>query len=299
MYNLPEPWSVEIIYANNQLQQHPWQVPKRAKMLHVWACSGGGGGGGGCSGTANTLRGGGAGGSAGNLGWVMLPTIMCPDVLYFTIGQGGAGGGPDTDGTWGESTHVSFNTNPNGVQYSYIILSLAGNGGGGKGTNIAGGTAAGTGSGNSNVGFSFEDTGIDGPYIGGAGTVGTNGSQVSLYNCVISPGTGGAGSAATYTAADGGNYFVGWESQTFRSGGAGAAGGGGSGRDGTTQWNTHHPGAYMIKSIGGTGGGNANTGPGGNGGAGGIGSGGGGGGGGTTGGTGGKGGDGIAIISYW
>lgn len=301
MYNIPEPWGTDILYPNTSNREQTWIVPKRAKMIHIWASAGGGGGGGGCSGSANTLRGGGQAGGAASVGWVLIPTIMCPDVLYVTVGQGGAGGGPDTDGTNGEQTVISQTTKSNADSSAsqYYLLALAGQVGGTKGTTSGNSPAGGTGSLIYNLGFSFTSTGLMNPYTGGAGSSGTNAAQVSLYDCIVSPGTGGAGSAATYVAANGGNYFVGWESSSFRSGGAGNATGGGRGIDGTTQWNSHHPGAYMIKAIGGTGGGNANTGNGGNGGNGGIGSGGGGGGAGITGGTGGRGGDGVVIISYW
>lgn len=314
MFELARPKGLEIFYCNRTKAMqdtkvlgpgtYAWRVPQNIRMVAWWGCGGGGGGGGGCSGLQDTQRGGGAGGSGGNVGSGFIPAIFLPETIFIKIGPGGIGGGPDTNGTSGGAIYASFEEISTVGEVQSTFLAIGGGAAGLAGTIAAGGTSSPSGS--TNPGWYGTDF-SNGHYVGYGGSAGGTtgiGTQITLSTGDIRPGagTGGAGCAATYAAADGGSINVGNIDQTNgnRPGGVGAVGGGGAGLDGYTIWMHQNPFALQLRSIGATGGGNSNTGTGGNGGQGvGFGAGGGGGGAGVTGGIGGRGGDGILLISYW
>lgn len=299
-FNLPEAVKTDIftpMYGYGVQNVHTWNKPSWARSIFIVCISGGGGGGGGCSGPADSQRGGGAGGSGGSVARGFLPSSFCPSTLFIKVGQGGAGGGPDSSGESGVASTVGLWVDGDGTLSSYSFLVTTDTAiGGPPGTTAAGGASVSV-SGSITTYFKCLYTKSGGRPSGAGGATGAGGNGTQQPPS-LGGGYGGAGCAAVYSAAGGGSYGNGFSPLYGNSPGTGtgAAGGGGQGPDGITVW---LPGEYVFSSLGGSGGGNANTGLGGNGGNGGLGAGGGGGGAGFTGGRGGAGGDGAVIIACW
>lgn len=263
----------------------PYQIPRGARLLHVFAMAGGGRGGNGHSRAAGSAGGGGAGGSSGAYGTGIFSCNLLPTTIYFRVGRGGR-----TGSIAGGNTVLSMLPEDT-TQYN--IMRNGGGGGGGNGSGTAGGTAGAQGTAasvgsNSVMGrFGFMNT--SGGASGGTGgaQTGANGSAVSIGTTGVSYG-GAGGAGCTTTDFTGGA----WNGDKLRPTLVGGASGGGRGADGYTQ---RISGLYV--STGGSGGGSLNGGTGGAGGNGGPGCGGGGGGAGVTGGQGGDGGDGFIFIN--
>ena len=289
------------------LSWQTWHKPRGAKMIFMWACSGGAGGGGGFTGVSTTDRAGGGGGGCGSVARLIVPAFMVPDILHVQAGIGGlgVGSGGGTAGSGGIS-YVSMGAWPVGTVASltvdnnlFLMSGAAGPTGGATGTGTTAGAAGAAGTipvitAQNRGGYAawwFATVGLVG-FIGGAVAdgAGAAASNVLGDSVPFSGGAGGSGSTGanvTGGAVTGAGIFV-----TIPGGtGTGAAINGGAGYSWT-------PGGSMpLMSTGGSGGAAVDAGQGGNGGNGGFpGSGGGGGGAGTTGGRGGNGGDGVVII---
>ncbi len=286
--NLAQKNNFQIFYSSGI-----WTKPRGVSSILITAIGGGGGGGGGFSAASGSNKAGGGGGGSGSISRLYLPSIVIPDVLEITVGNGGSGGATTVAGTSGGQTIVEVANSVNASQ-TYVLVANGG-GGGGAGTAAARGTAglAGTISSAaaalySNLGHPIFTVGMVGA-LGGLPTANSPGNSISLGVLTpFIPVSGGAGGGAR--TANGGSVIpaLGTDIPTI-------AGGTSTSIDGKG-------GFYSLKgfySLGGGGGAGVETSNGGNGGPGGPGSGGGGGGSGTTGGTGGKGGQGIVIITCW
>jgi hypothetical protein len=99
--HLPKPQNGYIDYfyntggATGTFSWQTWEKPKGIGTI-VITCIGAGGGGrsGWCANSAT--RSGGAGGGTGGFNRVLIPAVFLPDVLYVSVGRGGAGGGSIT-----------------------------------------------------------------------------------------------------------------------------------------------------------------------------------------------------------
>ena len=293
---------------------HTWRKPRGISIVNILLLAGGGGGGGGFLQTVGTGAGGGAGGSSGQT-ILNFPAWALPDILYISVGYGGAGGaGSGLTGSAGIASYVSID--PSITANNLLALANGGTGGSAGASTAAGGTAAGgaavtianaplsalansfsitvtVGVGNINLGL----LGQTGP-VGGYNTAGLAGTSLTIptTGLIVTAGAGGASIGGTGFA--GGNITG---AGIFPTSNGGAAGGtttapGGNGAGGFS------PIKGLLYFYGGTGGGSSGS-AGGVGGAGGnaaTGSGGGGGGAGfSAGGAGGRGGDGIAILTAW
>jgi len=290
-FNLPNigRGDYELFTANDNVgltTWTPWRKPKGITFLWVIGVGGGGGGGSGFSGIAGTSRGGGGGGSAGAMITGFFSAFNLPDVLYMSIGTGGA---PTVAGI---QTVLSI------YPSSALNFALGAAPGGNPG-----GTSGGSTGGTAGSAPSTTLTGMLGALgifvaprtSGTAGTGAPGGSNASavnyttaILNSVFLPGTGGGGVTTTGNSSGGGylsTFTSLWPTMP-------ASPLGGNGQAGYNNWQ----GQFAF--TGGLGGGGNMTGPGGNGGKGAIGSGGGGGGGGNPGGSGGGGGDGAVWMIY-
>lgn len=278
-----------------------WEKPKEIGAIVITCIGAGGGGRSGWCANSNTRSGGGGGGSGG-FTRVIIPTMVLPDVLYVSVGSGGAGGVSITGaasttgmaGSDGTSSYVSI-----APSTAAIYTACYANGGGGANQLSSGGNTGGTAAvvatqANclmSGLGQFFALAGQDGA-AGGLG----GGSLVTypITGLLLSGGSSGGGNQA-------GQVVTAPTQSSFRliptiTGGA-AAVNGVAGSDGISIF-------QPLMSIGGGGGGGSTSttaggGTGARGGNGGLGSGGGGGGGapsGTGSGAGGKGGDGLVLI---
>jgi hypothetical protein len=264
-----------------------WEKPKGIGTI-VITCIGSGGGG--RSGYVGSLgsNGGGAGGGSGGFTRAIIPAIFLPDVLYVTVGKGGAGGAAATSssnlGTAGTASYVSIAPSSNSI---YLVCYASG-----------GGTTAITNSGTNAGGIgglvatqaNCLMSGL-GQFFALAGQAGTNGESATptsvtypITGLLLSGGGAGCGFSAGSTV--GASVIAPTQASfsliTTRTGGS-------TGIDGVDGLSILQP----LMSIGGAGGGRG----GGRGGNGGFGSGGGGGGGNVSpSGAGGNGGDGLVII---
>ena len=263
-----------------------WQKPPNFKGLYLFGCGGAPGGGGGQSAATGTSRTGGGAGCGAYCGSVFLPGLMCPDVLGFVVGQGGAGGA--ANGGIGETGYSTLIFTPFN-QAAGIEIGGTNNGGGnfgGLGTSGGGGSAP-----NPQALFNLLPA-VNGPtQFGANGGAGVAGNAGTAAVSLIGHGGGGGGGCTTLDVG--------------LAGGAGGIGpfGLASANGGTTSLLEGGGGLslfrpFLLASGGGGGAGNG-TGTGGRGGNGGIGCGGGGGGAGVTGGVGGDGGPGALLLIWW
>jgi hypothetical protein len=273
-------------------------------MIYI-TCIGAGGGGrsGWCADSAT--RSGGAGGGSGGFSRLLIPAVFLPDVIYVSVGRGGAGGAAATVsgtanlGSTGNSAFVSIAPSNDAI---YLVCFASAGGGAansGAGANTAGSGAAVAAQSSalmSGLGQFFALAG----HSGAAGP-GTTPTALSYPTTGLLLSGGGAGGGTSGTA--GGNITAPTQASfsliTTRTGGINGLTAG-SGADGLSLF-------QPLMSIGGAGGGSSSSitsgsGRGGNGGNGGLGCGGGGGGAGPSGtgsGAGGKGGDGLVIIQCY
>jgi hypothetical protein len=311
LLHLPKstPGNVDYIYnTGGTTSWQTWEKPRGIIMLEI-ICIGAGGGGrsGWC---ANTTRSGGGGGGSGGFSRLLIPAIFLPDVLYVSVGRGGAGGAHTTvSGTANAGSDGSFSSvNIAPTNSAFYIVCYANAGAGAVlGTSSAG--TAGVGAAvavqttalMSNLGIFSALAGQS----GGAGNTAVGGGiTYPTTGLLLSGGAAGGGG----NISSGGNItaptYASFALVPTRTAGIVSAAGG-AGADGITLF-------QPLMSIGGAGGGASNsvttgTGYGGRGGNGGLGCGGGGGGSGPLsgagpggiGGSGGKGGDGLVIIRSW
>lgn len=122
----------------------PYVVPRGATWLYAAILSGGGGGGGGASRTAGVNGRGGGGGSMCAPMFVLMPAFLLPERIYVYVGNGGEGGGADTNGSVGEASILAVA--PSSSAGNVIAHGEPGNGGsaGGLATGGAGALAAST-----------------------------------------------------------------------------------------------------------------------------------------------------------
>ena len=313
LLHLPKstPGNVDYFYNTGISAVYCWQTwekPRGIIMLEI-ICIGAGGGGrsGWCVNSAT--RSGGGGGGSGGFTRLLIPAIFLPDVLYVTVGKGGAGGASTTltgtanAGANGVGSVVSIA--PGTDAFCFVCLATGGSGA------VVGTASAGT----AGVGgvvitqASCLMSGL-GQFAALAGQSGTAGSTAA-GTALTYPTTGlllsGGGAGGGSSTGVGGNITAPTQTSfsliTTRTGGANALDGGNA-ADGLSL-------SQPLMSIGGAGGGASTNiilgggGSGGRGGNGGLGCGGGGGGagpsatGGTGSGAGGKGGDGLVIIRSW
>lgn len=317
----------QIFYANSAatgITWSTWKKPRNCSMVHIICLAGGGGGGGGGRGTmAQIAAGGGAGGSSSQ-SILTIPAIMVPDILYLSVGYGGAGGIAAL-GKVGIASYVSVA--PSNIDINNLLMSNPGSFGGTGVTGLAGAT----GTGGAVAGITMMPLAGMGLYAALAGQDGrvglVNGGGTSHYlplpltGLFVTGGSGGGtqGTSTGLAGNNGGLFLLGssnangihdatiplYPSQLGGPGGVGSGPIGASGGDGDN-------GPSFVSRIGyhygGSGGGGTGLGTGGaglaggNGGRGGFGCGGGGGGGSYTGqaaSNGGSGGDGLIIITAW
>lgn len=304
---------------------HTWRKPRGVNFVQFFALAGGAGGGGGVAGAVNTAAGGGGGGSSAQAN-IIFPAWCLPDVLYISVGYGGAGGTGSTTiatvGSAGIATYISID--PSVTANNLLMIVNPGSAGGlaagaTPGTGGAGGTVstianaslAGTGWANSFLGQTNNNAGNI-TLVGSAGTAAVNAAAgtaqtLPVTGLMVTGGTGGGSLSATAAGTGlAGGAITGAGAFPTLIGGivpGTTTGTGGLGSNGM------RPIPNLNYFYGGTGGsstgGAATAGSsGGRGGAGAFGCGGGGGGGcitgtGSTGGAGGKGGDGIVIATAW
>jgi len=189
----------------------------------------GGGGGGGGAGSYGQQ----AGSSGGGSGYINLRTsgFSPGQTLSLTVGAGGLGGDPASNGSSGGTTTVAGIGSASGGQFG-AYKGTGGSGGSGGGGTKQGGAAGGGAAGGSNG-----SAGSNGAsYTGGAG------SSVTLPSWVL-PGSGGGAGGVAGGGGGGGLYAGGGgggaANYTYSSGGGGQAatglGGGGGGGGGGFQ----------------------------------------------------------------
>jgi len=295
-----------------------WVKPRGINFIRIVCIGGGGGGGGGFAGTTTVgTAGGGGGGASGAMAARIFPAFVLPDVLYVSVGIGGAGGAVSANGTSGIASYVALteSTTPANNVLLYAVAGPFGSAaaaGGNAGTATAGPSTPNAIAALLGFGYGTLTTsiGVAGSSGSSGRTNGTAGLTVTLSTTgiILTGGCGGGGyaSAANTAGADGGSFVV-PANDIFPAliGGTGGLSTGTAGENGSNGVQINK----LLYFMGGTGGGGAgqgatgNTGlSGGAGGAGAYGCGGGGGGGGftgSTGGRGGKGGDGLVIINAW
>jgi len=320
--NLPTNQKVDrqVFYANTPSSGTQnwvaWLKPRGVNFIKILCLAGGGGGGGGVAGTPYSY--GGNGGNSSSQSIIIFPAWFLPDVLYVSVGIGGAGGAggltPAT-GSSGVNSYISIyeNTTANNL----LTYANAGAGGNTQGNTNSTASVAPTSAnayisimgqafastvGNiglaGQVGFlsnsaadgtslTFPATGLivtggagGGSYSGGAGFSGYNGGGITGVGAPFPATTiGGSGGDITVTTGgDGGNGYQIIPNLTYFIGGMGG-GGAGIAAGGSTLSDIGGKGGKGSYGCGGGGGGAGFTG--------------------TTGGLGGDGGDGLVIITSW
>ena len=274
-YNLPDTsYRTQVFYQSGQ-----WIKPQGISMVYITLIGAGSGGGGGPTSASGVGSNGGGGGGSGAITRVMISSDLLEDRLNVTVGRGGAGGDPNSDGAVGGTSSVigtsSFLGGIMNAEGSGTAGTTTGNGGGaGQATTIQSASLASMGVFISTTGLAGSSSGIP---------------NVTYGTFPITGGAAGGIKDASNNSTNGGNIIGAGIVPNFSGGTSGGTNGISS------QINTLAP----LIFLGGTGGGGNGTGTGGNGGDGGIGCGGGGGGAGITGGRGGRGGDGLVIINCW
>jgi len=323
--NLPTNQKVDrqVFYANTPSSGTQnwvaWLKPRGVNFIKILCLAGGGGGGGGLAGIYYSY--GGNGGNSSSQSIIIFPAWFLPDVLYVSVGIGGAGGAggltPAT-GSSGVNSYVSIyeNTTANNL----LTYANAGAGGNTQGNTNSTASVAPT-SANAYISIMGQAFASTVGNIGLAGQVGFLGGGAADGTSLTFPTTG----LIVTGGAGGGSYTVGGYNSSGGNGGgitgigapfpATTIGGSGgdtvntTGGDGGNGYQIVPNLTYFIGGLGGGGAGNnTSISPvdiGGKGGKGSYGSGGGGGGGSSTGasasggGLGGDGGDGLVIITSW
>lgn len=293
---------VRVFYANspaNGVGWSAWTKRPGSTMVSILCLGGGGGGGNGVVGAVSTAAGGGGGGSGG-LAYGEFPSYMLPDVLFVSVGFGGAANGG------GQITRVCLG--PSGAAANDHLLIANGGGAGGNASGATGGTAGSAASATivgsqPLIGFGVYTLLAGQAGIAGGGTGAGANLTLPVTGIRVTGGTGGGGlGAAGSTGAAGGSFVVAG-SFPAHAGGVPPGTTTGGGNPGSNGFSALGQYGYFYGGTGGSStGGAASSGGGGQGGAGGFGCGGGGGGGALTGrtqGLGGKGGDGLVIITSW
>jgi hypothetical protein len=303
-FNLPNnDKNVQTFYTIGSGLWQTWQKPRGCKFMEVYMVGGGGGGGAGATGVANTNRSGGAGGGSSSISRAFISSSIIPDILYISVGVGGAGGSPTAGaGSVGGNGTISFiSVLPNTTTTNIILASGSGNAGSSGGGGVVGSSNAIGG----NAGAIFAQTNgllsyncLVSLVAGQAGAGGGNQNQSGTAITLTLPVSGGAGGAGVSNIGRGGASITGAGFvPTINGGNVTNTSSADSGFSSFNDKLINLP--YSLFFTGGAGGYADNSNPGGNGGNGAYGSGGGGGGAGTTGGRGGKGGDGLVIITCW
>lgn len=303
------PSSATIFVFNNASPtvQTNWETclkPRGSVGCYIYCVGGGGGGMSGLAGAASFAGGGGGGGSSGQ-STLWVPAFLLPDVLYVSVGAGGASNVASTNAI---ASKVSVA--PSATANDCLLSATGGASGtapttvpAGGGAGAAGGLAtiaqaplAGWGASN----FLAGQAGI----IGGAAVAGGN-LALPTTGLVITGATGGGGLGAVNVAGKAGGNITGAGIFPSNPGGAGGTTAPTAGAHGS---NGMRPIRNLWYMYGATGGGSCGLTAGGVGADGGsgqrgsFGCGGGGGGAcitGSTPGRGGEGGDGIVIIAFW
>lgn len=302
--------------ANNQIfhavssgstQWQTWQKPNGAKMVHMYVLGGGSGGGSGRTGGINT-GGGGGGGASTAITIGLFPACMLPDILYVSVGKGGAGGAGNTAGSAGELSYVSISATT--LTASTVIQSSdTAPTGGGTGTSSLAGSGGVAGTIWSYTNYIWPQLGQITTIAGQNGTNGgsTAGAGVNLtLTNVVSGGAGGGGESSNASSFKGGDITSTMYGFTTLVGGSpDSTATTINGTAGYTysfpSFNSSTRGPMLFTGGAGGGGANSTSRNGGQGGIGSFGSGGGGGGASyqATGGVGGAGGNGLVIITCW
>jgi len=286
---------VQIFYSNGITNAwQTWQKPRKCNYVWIMCIGGAGGGAGGATTAVGASPA--TGGGSGAISRALYNAQQLSDTLYIQVGVGGAGGGPNSNGSLGNRSWVALQ--PAIVAQNIVIAS--GTTPGATGGFTAGSAAAGEPA-------IVQATANLITLANFIGTVGVgNGTQVSVQPTNITPftsqivtqgGQGGGVQNSTFALIGSGSSILSSSISPLIQGGATATASGSSGGNGANGITSYKP----LFSIGGAGGGAAVSGSGGNGGNGGIGSGGGAGGAGNStlgyiGGRGGNGGDGLVII---
>jgi len=306
LLHLPKSTSGNVDYFYNtggtNTSWQTWEKPRGIIMLEI-ICIGAGGGGrsGWC--VNSTSRSGGGGGGSGGFTRLLIPAIFLPDVLYVTVGKGGAGGASATlTGTANLGSNGLFSSvNIAPTNAAFYIVCFANAGAGAVVGTASAGTAGFGANGAQPATALMSNLGQFAALAGQSGTAGATVAGTALAypttGLLLSgggAGGGGIGIGGDITAPTQSSFSL----IPTRTGGI-AASPGNPGADGISL-------LQPLISIGGAGGGSSTStasggAAGGRGGNGGIGCGGGGGGSGPTGGSGagGNGGDGLVIIRSW
>lgn len=195
--------SVERYYGNTSNGNSVWNVwskPTGITMIHFFMIGHGGQGGQGAIGAASTAAGGGGGGSGAQVS-LLIPAVLLPDILYFSLTRSEFGAG--------NSSFLSILPN-SGANHTILNVSP-----GGYGNNASGATAGTGGSGGSVGGFSSYSLAGLGIFSGFAGQSGTTGGTTGVGTNITLPtggvvatgGTGGGGLPAAATAGSNGGAF--------------------------------------------------------------------------------------------
>lgn len=306
--------NVQEFYATAPTVATSWQTwikPRGVGLVHILLFGGGGGGGGGFVGAVSAAGGGGGGGSSAQAS-IIVPAWMIPDVLYISVGQGGAGGASAAAGVAGVASSVTIYPS---TTANHVLLTATGGGLGGVGSATVGGAAGAAGAASAATASPLAGLGFLG-YAGSATNVSLAGQAgiiggfnaaggtltVPTTGLIVTGGGSGGGLPATATIGNSGGLFTVPATPSIfppvdRALGSGTATAGNPGSGGFRA-------LEKLFFYGGNGGasGGGSGGAGGAGGPGAYGCGGGGGGAALTanlGGVGGKGGDGLCIITSW
>ena len=167
--NLPKPQNGYIDYffgdaATAATSWRIWEKPRGISMIHI-TCFGGGSGGGG--GILTNQSGGGGGGSGGQT-TLLIPAHVLPDILYVSVGRGGAGASVfNTIGSSGTASYVSIA--PSTAAFYAACFANGSVAGGNGSTGNSGGVAATQANAlMSSQGFFFALAGQSGQSSGGA-----------------------------------------------------------------------------------------------------------------------------------
>jgi hypothetical protein len=266
---------------------YTWLKPPGIVMVYILCIGSGGGGGSLFSQAAGTNRAGGGGGGGGGVIKGMFPALLLPDILYITVGRGGAG---QVGGVGGAATGTATSIKPSGDTNQGLFL-LANQGTGANQANQGAGATAAAVSSYSLGAFGIIPAATTGGN-GSSGGLGSAGTNLGLFvNTLNAGGTSGGGITNLNVAQVGGSHNVGANT-------AGLIGGTLASPNGNNGFTRYARGYSEFYSVSGTGGAGSTSGAGGKGGNGGMGCGGGGSGGNTSSSTsqGGNGGNGYVLI---
>jgi hypothetical protein len=192
-----------------------WKKPRLAKFVSFFGCGGGGGGG---SGTTIAGLGGGGGGGSATVCNLFVPAMFLPNVLYISVGHGGAGGNGIT-GSTGGYTLVSFSDKAFSAYCDHLMIMHPGTGGSIASSGGAGGAGGGYSVSNQRgltLGIKFLYSGTTGATGAASGTSHDVNNFLGPYltagnftqSCFCGPGAGGGGVNGG-VAVRGGNVVLG------------------------------------------------------------------------------------------